>query len=523
MERSTMSERLTTRRSFLKCTGVAALAGLPGSAIASAQHAEPRSTSPPIRAESRRAGLHHLLLAAPEALFRPTASACTVQWVPNGAVEARVRVGPREDDLTVLREATSDTPTEINVTGFGPCTDLYVQCQFRRKGGDQWLVRPTRRVRLDRSRGEEFRVALIADSHVYKAIREEQHMRNLRQTNARVLVDRPDFVIFLGDEAGIRYLRDKPGYMTQQRAFERWQFWRDTFAPLLAAVPSFMVLGNHEGEAGFYQAHSEGSHTAYRQRWGTIARKRYLLNPLPSTYPEGGENEGWVGDPRSPATGGVGEGNCSPLQNYYAWSWGDALFVVLDVHRYTNIGGQTPKTVDEWTLGAAQLSWLERVLTSSRARWKLVLAHHVVGGSTWDREGQSQNPTYVYGRGGARYLRVGEQARITEIMKRTGAQLFLYGHDHVFAHQEAEGIHCVCCGRPTFLTRAWWPSPGWKEAYGEVSARNPHDFYAALGYTRLSVSAERVLVEYVRTGTDWKNAENVTQEEGEVVHAFSVT
>jgi 3',5'-cyclic AMP phosphodiesterase CpdA len=512
-----MSQRRTTRRSFLKYTGVAALGGLP----VGAQQAPPTTCSPELEARPP-ASSERALLLAPEALFRPTVSGCTVHWVPNGPVEARVSAGTSADRLTVLRELASDAATEIDVTGFAPFSDAYLQCQFRRSKDDRWLTSPVRRIRTGRSRGEEFRVALIADSHVYKAVRFEQHMRNLRQTLAHVLADQPDFVVFLGDEAGIYYLNDKPGEMSQRRAFERWQLWRESFAPLLAAVPSFLVLGNHEGEAGFYQAHALGAHTGYYQRWGTIARKRYLLNPLPGTYAEGGENEGWRGEPGSAATAGTAEGNCSPLQNYFAWTWGDALFVVLDVHRYTNVGGVTPATVDEWTLGPVQLAWLERVLAASTARWKCVLAHHLVGGWAWDLTGRRRNPRYVYGRGGARYLRVGEQARITELMQRTGARLFLYGHDHVFAHQQAESLHFVCCGRPTFLSRSWWSTPGWREAYGDVGARDPHDFYAALGYTRLTVSSERVLIEYVRTGTDAAQSENVTGAEGEVVYAHSV-
>jgi hypothetical protein len=335
------------------------------------------------------------------------------------------------------------------------------------------------------------------------------------------MADRPDFVIFLGDEAGITARHDLPGFMRQQRADERWHLWRATSGPLLSSLPSFMVLGNHEGEAGFYQSERSGPGFAYYQRWGTIARKRHCLNPLPETYPEGGENEGWAGDPKSEATGGGEEGNCSPLQNYYAWSWGDALFVVLDVLRYTNVGNATPSTPHQWTLGAAQLQWLERVLSGSRARWKFVIGHHVVGGSEWDLEGKSRITEYAYGRGGARYARVGEQARVTEIMRKHGARFYLYGHDHVFCHQKDEDISYVCCGRTTTLSYEWWRNPGWKEAYGEAASRNPHDFFGAIGYTRLTIAPEKVDVEYIRTGTDPWRKENVEAPEGEVVYGFT--
>ena len=172
--------------------------------------------------------------------------------------------------------------------------------------------------------------------------------------------------------------------------------------------------------------------------------------------------------------------------------------------------------------GAAAAALLERVLLESRARWKIVVAHHLVGGYAWDLAGGTQDTDYVYGRGGARYARVGEQQRITELMKQAGAQIFLYGHDHVFTHQQAEGIHFVCCGRPTFLQSTWWTTPGWKEAYGSVDARNPHDFHAALGFVRLTISPDRFGLKYARTGTDPNGAENVTQQIGEVVYGLSI-
>ncbi len=518
-----MSEKQQTRRSFLKAAGAATVAGLTAS-LARSQFAEPPDDIEPALTNAPRLSdaVAPKLLSAPDALFRPTASGCVVQWESRSSLNARVLAGSNPNHLNLVHEGVAAGRVEVAINTSRPRSELYVQCQFRQRRSDAWLSRPLRTVRTTRPPGETYKVAFIADSHVYSAPLVPQRMRNVVQTNAAVIADRPDFAVFLGDEAGVYFLLDRPGYMSQQRALKRWEFWRQAFSPLLASIPSFMVLGNHEGEAGFYQSHRVARSVAYYQRWGTIARKRYMLNPLPHTYAEGGENEGWFGDNTSPATGGAANGNCSPLQNYYAWTWGDALFAVIDVHRYTNIGGHTPTAVDQWTLGAAQLRWLENVLVTSKARWKIVIAHHLVGGYAWDLEGRTRRPNYVYGRGGGRYALVGEQRRVTEIMKRAGAQFFLYGHDHVFAHQPAEDIHFVCCGRPSFLQQRWWRTPGWREAYGDVEARKPHDFYAAIGYVRLTISPKCLKLEYIRTGMDPAHAENVTQREGEVVYGFSV-
>ncbi|MCH7720350.1 MAG: metallophosphoesterase [Planctomycetes bacterium] len=517
-----MPEKRTNRRGFLKAAGAAAI--FAWMAVwrwwgpASSSDALPDTGDDPARRDLQA------LMKVPEGLFRPTRTGCVLQWVPNATVEARVLAGPTAKELDVVKQIISADPAEITLSNARSGEEFFFQMQYRRPGDSEWLHRPVRRVQTQRSAGESFRVALIADSHVYHAHRIGQDMTNLSKTCDRVLADRPDFVVFLGDEAGVHYLKDPPGFMNQQRAYERWALWRNSFADVIAAVPTYMVLGNHEGEAGYYQQHRMGKGpVGYLQRWGTIARKRYCLNPLPDTYPEGGENENWKGDPTSPATGGAGDGNASPLQNYYAWTWGDALFVVLDVHRYTNPGGGTPSTVDQWTLGAAQMRWLDKVLTTSPARWKFVITHHLVGGWEWNLRGDRKGGGYLYGRGGAKYARIGEQARITDLMKRTGAQCVFYGHDHIFAHQKAEGIHFVCCGRPTYLNPQWWSTPAWKEAYGNTAKRNPNDFHAAIGYTRLTVSPQAVHVEYIRTGTDRTGKENVTTPEGQVVDRFPIS
>ncbi|MFQ5496226.1 MAG: metallophosphoesterase family protein, partial [Phycisphaerae bacterium] len=278
------------------------------------------------------------------------------------------------------------------------------------------------------------------------------------------------------------------------------------------------------GEAGYYQSYQAGlGEPLALQRIATTARKQYFLNPLSDTYPEGGENEGWSEAAADTAAGGVASENRSPLQNYFAWTWGDALFVVLDCHRYTNPGGSTPASVDEWTLGTVQFEWFRKVLTASEAKWKVVLCHHLVGGWPWDGAGRRSETNYYYGRGGGRYARVGEQARITDLMNQTGARFFLYGHDHVFCHQPAEGIEFVCCGRPSYLNAEWYSRPGWREAYGRTAARDPHDFYAAIGYTRLSVSPAAFEIEYVRTGKDADGGDNVDTPIGQVAYraAFS--
>ena len=94
------------------------------------------------------------------------------------------------------------------------------------------------------------------------------------------------------------------------------------------------------------------------------------------------------------------------------------------------------------------------------------------------------------------------------------------GHDHVFAHQNAEGIDFVCGGRPTYLQPKWWDTPGWLEAYGAEGASDAPPYYGAIGFTRLRVSADEIQVEYVCTARDPWESENVPVTPGQVLYRF---
>jgi len=83
------------------------------------------------------------------------------------------------------------------------------------------------------------------------------------------------------------------------------------------------------------------------------------------------------------------------LKDYYAWTWGDALFVVLDNYWHSPAmvdhgfrardegkqGRDGDKDRDWWgmTLGDAQYRWFKQTLEQSKARYKFVFAHHVLG------------------------------------------------------------------------------------------------------------------------------------------------
>ena len=74
------------------------------------------------------------------------------------------------------------------------------------------------------------------------------------------------------------------------------------------------------------------------------------------------------------------------VRDYYSFEWGDALFVVIDPywHSPVPVVNGVPgveKTKDAWeaTIGDEQYAWFKSTLEKSRAKYKFVFEHHVLG------------------------------------------------------------------------------------------------------------------------------------------------
>lgn len=409
----------------------------------------------------------------------------------------------------IIKWGTSPDPTkfrrELKLEGRGSMTAelrklkreirYYYQVGIRQPGQVGYNYSPVHSFITQRRPGSGFSIVLLADGHLVGNVGRSKHWDNLAQSVELAAAEDIDFVVFLGDEVCIdgSGARESSERVTSNQAETkaRYALWRQIYAPLLASKPAFLALGNHDGEAGFYAVEKREDATFYWQRWGTVARKKYILNPRHNTYSEGGENEGWVGPQDDPAFGGAGEGNRSPLENYYAWSWGDALFVVLDPFRYSI---ERPNDPLMWTLGESQLEWLETILSESKRKHKFIIAHHLVGGAPWSADTTKPGG---YGRGGAEFSHLGEQEIIHQLMKRHGAQFFLYGHDHIFRASKRDNINYICCGRHGSTSKRWWGNVGWREIYGD-------DFDALVGYTLIDVKPDSVRVRYKISGSTTK-------------------
>jgi len=97
---------------------------------------------------------------------------------------------------------------------------------------------------------------------------------------------------------------------------------REHLHSLCKNVPFYFVLGNHELEAKAYDNGTPNCIAA----WSLDARRKMIPNPDTGTSYINKTN-----------TLTIAKEN---RQNYYAFEWGDVLFVVLDVFRYSNISAE---------------------------------------------------------------------------------------------------------------------------------------------------------------------------------------
>ena len=374
-----------------------------------------------------------------------------------------------------------------------------------------------------RSAGADFSFCVVADGHwgspFCSVDGQSTRSWNGIQCIHQIMRDRPfDFCIDLGDAA---FLDD---VASPRDADQGYIDYRSVMAPLTRSVPLYLVLGNHERESGFLQRSGKPSvrqgkspannltPTRYQQKWCTAARLRFIPNPTGNTYPEGGE--GAPGYDTS-ADWGAGtdpwnNGTRTHLQNFYAWTWGDALFVVLDPFRYTLPGSPLlPNSPTQYTLGPTQFRWLKRTLENARAKWRFVLSHHLVGGGLIRMFGgrmQDFGAHRAYGRGSAADAsRPGtEQRLIHQLMVQHGVQFFVYGHDHAFCHSVRDGVNYLLCGKSQDLPR-WFTGEAMRESYGDIVKQGRDKdwvraLYNVLGYARFHISPERVVMEWIRTG-----------------------
>jgi len=321
---------------------------------------------------------------------------------------------------TPVLMGTSDQPLRHVLADLEPDTRYYYVVQYTYTNTTANLLTPEYTFHTQRSAGKSFTFTVEADEHLYDK-KGVSSIYNI--TLANQLSDKPDFMFSLGDTFGDDHT---PEETTSQDMKQLHLDYIPYLAKITHSVPFFFCLGNHEGENGYYLNQHDGSNIGV---YGTNWRKYYFPNPVPNDFYTGNshEEEYGIGLP----------------ENYYAFTWGNVQFIVLDVYRHCDIN-EKPKNW-EWTLGKDQYDWLKNTLESSNSKFKIVMAHHTRGQG---RGGINTAKAFEWGGysgdSGTNYQfdtnRPGWGVPIHQLMVNNGVNLYLQGHDHVYAKEELDGI-----------------------------------------------------------------------------------
>ena len=409
----------------------------------------------------------------PEQLFnllltRPGATSITASILASKEIEVVIAFGGSAGTMNRHTPATKlhpGTPAGIVMDHLEPGTPCYYQLTWRMNGG-QPQSDSIHSFVTQRPPGKEFTFALQADSHLDAST----NVRVYQQTLANILAGRPDFMIDLGDTSMV----DKFGSF-YTRAESQYLGQRYYLSSIGNSVPMLFVLGNHDGEQGSRLTGQPNS----MPLWSLGMRRKYFPNPEP---------------------GGIYNGNTRPepgaglLQDYYSWEWGSALFVVLDPFWFTRDRMGT----DNWgmTLGEAQYGWLTQTLEASRAPFKFVFIHHLVGGLGRDARGGAAIAPYMEwggkntdGTDGFAQHRPGWAMPIHQLLVKHGVSIVFHGHDHLFAKEKLDGIiyqEVPQPGHPSGGTRS-------AEEYGYTGI-----ILGSSGHLQVTVAPRETRVDYVR-------------------------
>ena len=404
-------------------------------------------------------------------LGRPTDTSITVNVVPASALTIFYEYGTVSGEYsaqTAPQTAAVGTPLETLIDQLQPNTRYYYRIRYGDKAG------PESSFMTQRAPGSTFSFTIDADPHN----RDPRFTGDLYATTlANALADRPDFHINLGDT----FMTEKAKPQTYADAEATFTEMRPYFSVLGADVPLFLVNGNHEGELGWLLGSKDNSLPI----WSTQLRQRYYPNPTPNGFYTGSATPDL-------ALGGVRDG-------YYAWTWGDALFIVLDPFWYTTTKPK-PENRDNnwsWTLGREQYDWLASTLETSNAQYTFIFTHHLVGGGSDARGGVEEASFYEWGGNNAdgtygfTAQRPGWGKPIHQLLVEHHVSAVFHGHDHVFVKQDLDGIVYQELPQPSMAndnnTRI-------AADYGYTHG----DVLGSSGHLRVTVTHEQVTVAYVR-------------------------
>ena len=371
--------------------------------------------------------------------------------------------------------------------------------------GINWGYGVEHSFQTQRSFGSTFTFTATSDSHVNILL---GNAATWTRTMNNIVSDHPDFLIDLGDTFAMDNVNSASG------AEQAYLYQRQFFDLVGNSASIFLAVGNHEEQEGWH-LDDTGNPATSQPVFGVNAQKKYYLNPVPNAFYSGNT------DPYSHIAGD------HLREDYYAWSWGDALFVVIDPYWYTttkpfvgNTGGGEISDVGsgnrwDWTLGLQQFSWLKATLEGSNVKYKFVFAHHMTGGSD-DYVRGGAVPAHLVEWGGYnengvtwgwdtnRPVAQWGSEPVGQIMADNHVSAFFHGHDHQYAYEIRDG-----------LVYQSLPSAGFSGNGFNIYTEGTYTLKVlpSSGHLRVTVTPTQATVDYISS---------LTSTNGQVLYSYAI-
>ena len=414
-------------------------------------------------------------------LGRPTSGSITLNALADTNLMIYIDCGTNAGlffGQSVLTNLVALEPLELTLGGLQADARYLYRVGYKQAGESLYHMGPLHDFHTQRAPGSTFTFSIQGDSHperVNTMFDSALYMKTLLTAAS----DHPDFYMTIGDDFSVDQIPTNS--ISAALVAGRYTLQRPYLGLTGCSAPLFLVNGNHE-QAAAYLLDGTSNNIAV---WAQTARNRYYPEPAPDRFYSGNTNV-------VPFIG--------LLRNYYAWTWGDALFVTIDPYwGSTNCVDNNywtgVKRTNMWdvTHGDAQYQWLKATLEQSTARFKFVFAHHVLGTGRGGIEeaglcewgGRNQNNTW-----GFSFNRPTWSLPLHQLMATNHVTIFFQGHDHLFVRQQLDGVTYLTLPCPADPTYTFWNADAYTNSIYKTNDT---------GYVRITVSPENVKVDYVRT------------------------
>ena len=475
---------------------------------------------------------------------------------------------------TAAVTSQSGEPIVVDVDGLAPDTRHYYRVHYQ-PGGAGDAPDALHTFRTQRAPGSTFHFGVQGDSHPERYQDKMFHAELYGLTMAQVRDRQPDLYFLLGDDfsiedviqtfktanypAGHSFTQAVEGaapyatYAALPQPFDHAMIVDGVGAPrsnaayleqrqkylgeMAASTSLMLVNGNHE------QAHSANLGGVFTDAavWAADARLKYYPLPAPDGFysVDGEKLSPANGYPTIAAADGL-------LRDYYAFTWGDALFVTIDPYWHAPhmpestvydgdlANGGKNAAIWDATMGDEQYAWLKQTLETSTAKWKFVFTHHLNGTG---RGGASDVATGEWGGAkGFTTKRPTWAKPVHQLLADTHVTIFFQAHDHLFAREVVDGVVYQASPNPAdnsyfaYNCSAYapasitWAGPA---GYGKYDATQSVHL-PNTGFLDVSVAPDHVTVQYVRTyravdlQTNPNKAFTGNEKNGEVAFTYSV-